>query len=251
MELRHIEAQRVLDEQRLRMEADQQANNHAASTVQQERDVFEQNVRLPKLSLPQFSGSVLHWKGFWDSFQAAVHNKPSVSPINKFNYLKANLEGQALMVVSGLELSNENYDVAVQMLKTRFGDTNRILEAHYSQLQQLPSVSNQLFHLRTFVDTLELNVRALEALGECTDTNQMLNLFRSKLPTDLLFELDLRKTDERWKLTTFRTALQAYMKAQEDARSLHNQWVSTLHPLCHRETKLLTPIGTRVDQILN
>ena len=110
MELRHIEAQRVLDEQRLRMEADQQPNNKGASTVQQERAVFEQNVRLPNLSLPKFSGSLLQWNGFWDSFQMGVHNKPSVSPINKFNYLKANLEGQALMVVSGLELSNENYE---------------------------------------------------------------------------------------------------------------------------------------------
>ena len=87
MEVRRMETQRALDEQRLRMEADHQANNHAAAPVQQDRDVFEQNVRLPELSLPIFSGSVLQWKGFWDSFQAAVHNKPSVSPINKFNYL--------------------------------------------------------------------------------------------------------------------------------------------------------------------
>ena len=143
MELRRMENQRVLDEQRLRMEANHQANNHATPAEHQERDAFEQNIRLPKLSLPKFSGSVLQWKGFWDSFQAAVHNKPSVSPINKFNYLKANLEGQALMVVSGLELSKENYEVAVQMLKTPFEGTNSILEAHYSQLQKLSSMSNQ------------------------------------------------------------------------------------------------------------
>ena len=130
MELRRIENQRVLDEQRLQMEAAHQANNHAASTVHQERDVFEQNVRLPKLSLPKFPGSVLQWKGFGDAFQAAVHNKPSVSPIIKFNYLKDNLNAQALIVVIGLELSKENYEVALEMLKTRFGDTNRILEAH-------------------------------------------------------------------------------------------------------------------------
>ena len=64
-------------------------------------DVFEQNVRLPRFSLQGFSGRVLQWKGFLDSFQAAVHKKHSLSPINKFNYLKANLDGQALMVISG------------------------------------------------------------------------------------------------------------------------------------------------------
>ena len=176
------------------MEADHQANNHAASASQQEREVFEQNVRLPKLSLPKFSESVLQWKGFWDSFQAAVHNKPCMAPINKFMYLKAKLDLHALIVASGLALSNENYDVALQMLETRFVDTNSILEAHYSQLHELSSVSNQLFHHRIFVDTFELNLRALQALGECTDTNQMPKLFPSKLPTDLLLELDLRKT---------------------------------------------------------
>ena len=143
-----------------------------------------------------------------------------MSPINIFNYLKANLEGQPLMVVSRIEHSNEDYEVAGHRLKTRSGNTNRILEAHYSQLQQLSSVSKHLIHLRTFVDTFEWNLRALEAVVECTHTNQMLNLLRSKLPTDFLFEFVLRKRDERWKLTTFRAALQTYMNAQEDARSL-------------------------------
>ena len=209
-------------------------------------ELLEQNVRLPKLSLPRFSGNV-QWKGFLDSFQAAVHNNASVSPINKFNYLKANLEGKALIVVIGLDLSRENYEVAVLKLNTRFGDTNTILETHYSQVQQLSPVSNQLFHLRTFVDTFELNLRALEALGECTDTNQMLKLFRPKLPTDLLFELDLRKRDERWKLTTFRAALQAYMKAQEDARSLHNHSVPAFTPALPPRTEASSSNWRRPD----
>ena len=170
LELHRMETQRALDEQRLQMEEYRQANNHAAPPVRQEREVFEQNVRLPKFSLPTFSGNFLQWKGFWDSFLAAVYNKSSVSSINKFYYLKSNLEGQALVAVSGFELSKENYERAVQMLKTRFGDTNRILEAHYSQLQQLFSVSNQLFPLHTFVATFELDLRALEARGEWTDS---------------------------------------------------------------------------------
>ena len=136
--------------------------------------MFEQNVRLPKFSLPTFSGNFLQWKGFRDSFLAAVHNKSSVSSIDEFESLESNLEGQALMVVSGFELSKENFERAVQMLRTRFGDTHRILGAHYSQLQQLLSVSNQLFPLRTFVATLELDLRALEPRGEWTDSKCVL-----------------------------------------------------------------------------
>ena len=85
IEVRRLEVQQVIDEQRLEMEADHQANNHAASVGDQEREAFEQNFHLPTLSLPKFSVSVLQWKWFWDPLQAAVHNKLSVSPITKFN----------------------------------------------------------------------------------------------------------------------------------------------------------------------
>ena len=116
MEVRCMEPQRVLIDHRIQLEADLHVNNQAASTAQQERNAFDENVRLPNLTHAKFCGSVLEWKGFWGSFHAAVHNKTSMSSINKFNYLKANLDGQALMVVSGLELSKENYEVAIQML---------------------------------------------------------------------------------------------------------------------------------------
>jgi len=37
--------------------------------------------RLPKLTLPTFSGDTLMWQSFKDSFDAAVHNCPSISKI--------------------------------------------------------------------------------------------------------------------------------------------------------------------------
>ena len=43
--------------------------------------------RLPKLTLPTFSGDTLMWQSFKDSFDAAVHNCPSISKMQKFNYL--------------------------------------------------------------------------------------------------------------------------------------------------------------------
>ena len=51
-----------------------------------------QNIcRLPKLSLPVFAGNPLQWQSFWDSFDAAVHNNPSLNGIQRFNYLIAQL----------------------------------------------------------------------------------------------------------------------------------------------------------------
>ena len=34
--------------------------------------------RLPKLTIPTFSGNVLEWQSFWDCFETAVHNNPAL-----------------------------------------------------------------------------------------------------------------------------------------------------------------------------
>ena len=56
---------------------------------------YSANNRLPKLTFPVFSGDPLSWQTFWDSFNAAVHNNTTLSCIQKFNYLKSQLQGDA------------------------------------------------------------------------------------------------------------------------------------------------------------
>ena len=58
------------------------------------------NSRLPKLTLPVVSGDPLNWQMFWDSFSAAVHINPSLGCIQKINYLKAQLQGEAARAIA-------------------------------------------------------------------------------------------------------------------------------------------------------
>ena len=51
--------------------------------------------QLPKLSLQYFSGDPLAWQTFWDSFDAAVNSNTSLTGVQKFNYLRAQLQGDA------------------------------------------------------------------------------------------------------------------------------------------------------------
>ena len=44
--------------------------------------------RLPKLTLPEFTGEPLDWQGFWDQYQVSIHNNHRISDIDKFSYLK-------------------------------------------------------------------------------------------------------------------------------------------------------------------
>ena len=63
------------------------------------------NTRLPKLTLPTFSGDPLNWLTFWDSFYMAIHANPNLSGIQKFSYLKAQLQGGAARTIAGLPLN--------------------------------------------------------------------------------------------------------------------------------------------------
>ena len=99
--------------------------------------------RLPKLQLPTFSGNPLEWLTFWDSFDVAVNSNPNLEGIQKFNYLRAQLTGDAARVIAGFPLSNTNYIQAVDLLKTRFGEPQNIISTHMQALLNLPRTSHQ------------------------------------------------------------------------------------------------------------
>ena len=86
-----------------------------STTPRTETATGHSSSRLPKLSLPTFSGNPLNWQTFWDSFEAAVHNNPHLTGVEKFNYLRAQLDGDAAKTVGGFPLTNANYDQSITL----------------------------------------------------------------------------------------------------------------------------------------
>jgi len=122
-------------------------------------------IRPPQLEMTPFDGDVLKWQEFWDQFEASIHNA-SYPPIDKFNYLRSKLKGEAMSAISGYQLSNSNYTVVVDVLKRRFGNPQVIIDAHYRSLSHLPAAVNQTSSLRQCFDTIEQHLRSLEAIDE-------------------------------------------------------------------------------------
>ena len=146
-----------------------------------------QNIcRLPKLSLPVFAGNPLQWQSFWDSFDAAVHNNPSLNGIQRFNYLKAQLVGEAQQTIAGFPLTNSNYDQAIKLLKDRFGQPHKIVNAHMQALLEIPPPSEHLDSFRSFYDILETHIRGLACLGKSQESygDLLIPIVLGKLPTE-------------------------------------------------------------------
>ena len=101
------------------------------------------SVRLPRIELKNFGGQIIKWQEFWDTFEATIHKNPSLQPIEKFNYLRAQLENEALKSIAGLELANANYEAAINLLKERYGNNQLIVDTHYTKLMEMPPALNK------------------------------------------------------------------------------------------------------------
>ena len=148
------------------------------------------DVKLPKLSLPKFSGDVLQWQSFWDQFTAVVDSS-DIPDISKFSYLRSLLEGEAKQSIQGLSLTSQHYQSARQILTDRFCRKERIIFTHIQTLLNMPVMNKCLVsNLWKLNDDLQSHTRSLEALGICgTQYGVILTpLILSRLPQDVRLE---------------------------------------------------------------
>jgi len=129
----------------------------------------EAKVNLPKLQLPLFDGKLHEWQEFWDVFQSTIHEQ-SLPDVTKFVYLKSVLRGTALTVISGIPVTKDNYKMAIDRLRERFGKKEAIVEFLYSKLQNLPRSGTGFGHIKSTLDSIEKLLRQLEAQGEVIGT---------------------------------------------------------------------------------
>ena len=129
-------------------------------------------VKLPKLELRKFNGKLQEWNEFWDSFNSAVHTDPGLAKVDKFKYLRSFLEEPVRRVISGLALTDDNYDSAVEILSNRYAKPMQIKRAHINDIMNLPPVFNErnIVRLRHLYDDIETHFRGLEALGADKDS---------------------------------------------------------------------------------
>ena len=92
-------------------------------------------VKLPKLNVPVFNGNILHWTSFWEQFCISVHDRSSLSDAEKFVYLQQALKGGAAKSsIDGLAQSGENYNEAIECLKSRYNRSRLIHKAHVKMI---------------------------------------------------------------------------------------------------------------------
>ena len=164
----------------------------------------EITTKLPKLTLPVFKGNPLNWQTFWDRFESCIHKNSGLSDVEKFNYLKTYLDGVALSTISTLTLTSENYNAAIEVLSSRFGNPQILISAHMDSLLKLPKIRNfeNVEGLRKLYNDVENCVRNLKSLKVETSTYGclLIPILKDRLPDDLNVLISRKFASEVWTL---------------------------------------------------
>ena len=155
------------------------------------KSVSSSEAKLPQLELKSFYGGYEQWVEFFDSFKCAVDSKPNLAPVQKLQYLKSCLKGEAATLVRNLNLNDANYAVALSLLKGRYENVKNIREAHFDAIFNVSSVSKKsAYNLRKLINNVNENLQALRNLDEPINQwdSWIVYFLKKKLDNETRFE---------------------------------------------------------------
>ena len=103
-------------------------------------------------------------------------------------------------------MSNANYARAIDLLKERFGQQQKITHAAMQALLKLPASSNDVSSLRNFYDKMETYIRSLEAMGQCQESygNLLVPVVLENMPGEICRQLARENSSNNWELGDLR-----------------------------------------------
>ena len=165
-----------------------------------------QNINLPKLDLRSFSGNYLDWISFFDRFKGVVIDNDQLTNSLRLRYLKSAVEGEASKMLTSITVTDDNFDVAMEISHNQYDNKRLILRAHiHGIVSYRPVSSENTRELRKLVDTMEENRLSLRNMGQPVEHQDpfFVYLIAEKLPTE---------TRKFWELSSKGKEIQTYQE---------------------------------------
>lgn len=99
------------------------------------------DVKLPQINIKPFKGDTAEWTPFIQIFTALIVNNPSLTDIQKFIYLKSFLRDEALNLIDSLQVTNENFNTALEIVRRRYENKLSVINAHFNTLLDVEPMS--------------------------------------------------------------------------------------------------------------
>lgn len=126
---------------------------------------FFHHARLPRIDIPKFDGSPSDWFSFKDLFRSLVISNPTLSAVEKLQYLKTSLIGSAAHLIKNTSLTADNFEKAWEALIGFYENKRLLINAALHSLLTLKRMTRES---ASEMETLYTNImqiyRTLETL---------------------------------------------------------------------------------------
>lgn len=173
-------------------------------------------IKLPELNIPKFSGDILKFQQFWETF-SCVHDDHSLNDVRKLSYLISNLTGEALREVEGFRICGSNYVPVVNTLLEKYGNEDKVRKALYQKMEQVKTAGKSLEEIQSTVTAMETIIRQLYEMNMVVDEGMIKFNYENKLP--LWFKERIYSNGEPTTLESFRTLVKSKL---DILKSLHS-----------------------------
>jgi len=153
------------------------------------------HIKLPVISLPTYDGDTCHWLQIRDTFEALIVNNSTLSNVQKFHYLIASLRNEAKDVISNLQITNENFLVAWQLVTQRYNNKRLIAMMHAKHLCQMPQAKKgDASSLRQLINHVLSHMNAIQELSLNVSVQDLIlnHLMLATLDTETQREWELQ-----------------------------------------------------------
>lgn len=124
----------------------------------------KQEVKLPQINIPQFSGHYSEWSTFRDLFNSLINENKGLSSVQKLHYLKSSMSGEADQLLKHIPITERNFEIAWTTLTNRYNNKRVIVN----------SILNKLFNQK------KLSSGSARGIKELMDTtNECINNLKS------------------------------------------------------------------------
>ncbi|XP_073959790.1 uncharacterized protein [Choristoneura fumiferana] len=139
--LQKVDSKLLKDEEYIKNDVYEQTEDHYMSHMCELKDILEifkvkvqpgqsnvnseggnksSLVKLPKISIPIFSGKYTEWPTFRDLFVSMIHSNKDLDNVQRLQYLKGYLTGEAEQLIRYTPVTDANYEQCWKQLEDRY-----------------------------------------------------------------------------------------------------------------------------------
>lgn len=159
----------------------QQPDNHPANQSVREANIYA--AKLPKITLPTFSGDYQHWTSFAALFKSMVIDNHDLNDLARLHYLRSSVTQKALSLISHIPVTDTAFPMAWKALEERYGNKRVLIDAQLAILLQEHAAANKQRESAVFLQQLITGVdsalSALALIGQSTDIGDCLIVYNT------------------------------------------------------------------------